>query len=574
MNSVRKFAGLYWRPPKGFVDGVDIHAGCTYQDVKQALTEREYLNGGTKEKWCLAQRRQRKNRRNNDAEARTRMAQRIWEETVNIQGTLAERYLHESRRRVASGAGAGGLRFYRELWYRSDDPARKIRIPALVAAMRNILTGKVAAAHTTFMEPSTPMDDFHPRPIAELRAELTKLDQGCAFASGAIHPIGHNFLSHDLEHPVAAKPALINVFQAPIDTLWLNPLAFPRNPYHHLVKHYHDGRLATGHINDPELDAQMVFEVLANQIDAFEVLSKTKPDALVAYHFLTTGMERSRGFDALFRYLRGAQCPDQDAAFLAMQRLLKGHVCALRLKQTLGRLKDLQNGWPMAYAISWITVAGGDSVMPPWVRAQFRESSLIVSHLRDTSCKDPSCEWCVEQNDPVRALSRWFGFESFRQQPVDFDGRPLQERIVDEAMSGQSLLGLLPTGTGKSDCYQVPALSRFDNIGALTVVISPLVALMSDQVQGMERSGISCAVTINGTMSMPERQNALDKVRLGDSERTSPQCPLHGVRRVNNTGACKEPLNIAREFLGCWAAKWAKKIFEARMQRIDVLDVA
>lgn len=85
-----------------------------------------------------------------------------------------------------------------------------------------------------------------------------------------------------------------------------------------------------------------------------------------------------------------------------------------------------------------------------------------MRHLRDTSCKDPDCTWCAIQNDPRRALERWFGFSAFRPQPVDPEGRPLQERIVDEAMAGTSVLGILPTGTGKSLCYQVPALSRFD----------------------------------------------------------------------------------------------------------------
>ena len=343
------------------------------------------------------------------------------------------------------------------------------------------------------------------------------LDQLEQAISDVGHPIGHNFLQHDMEHLIAARPRLSEIMQAPIDTLWLNPLAFPRNPYHHLVKHYHDGRLATGHVNDPELDAQLVFEVLANQLDAFRDLTESEPDALVAYHYLTTRMERTGGFDAIFRYLRDADCPSQKEAFGAIRRMLAGRACEQRVEQTLGRLVSPQNGWPMAYALSWITVAGGDSVMPPWVRAQFREASLIVRHLRDTSCKNPSCAWCAEQNNPVRALNKWFGFESFRPQPVDPDGRPLQERIVDEAMSGNSLLGILPTGTGKSLCYQVPALSRFDKIGALTVVISPLVALMADQVQGMERSGISCSVTINGMMSMPERQDALDQVRMGDA---------------------------------------------------------
>ena len=61
----------------------------------------------------------------------------------------------------------------------------------------------------------------------------------------ADHLLGHNIIRHDLPHLVAMRPALANIFRSPIDTLWLNPLAFPRNPYHHLVKHYHDGRLVT-----------------------------------------------------------------------------------------------------------------------------------------------------------------------------------------------------------------------------------------------------------------------------------------------------------------------------------------
>ncbi len=155
--------------------------------------------------------------------------------------------------------------------------------------------------------------------------------------------------------------------------------------------------------------------------------------------------------------------------------------------------------------------------MPPWVRMQFREAGLIVRHLRDTNCGDPACGWCAEKNNPNAALERWFGFPAFRPQPVDDMGRPLQERIVAEAMAGKSVLGILPTGTGKSVCYQIPALSRFDKTGALTVVISPLVALMADQVQGLARAGISSAVTVNGMLSLPERHDALEKVRMGDA---------------------------------------------------------
>ncbi len=93
----------------------------------------------------------------------------------------------------------------------------------------------------------------------------------------------------------------------------------------------------------------------------------------------------------------------------------------------------------------------------------------------------------------------------------------MQQTIVEAAMAGEHAIAILPTGTGKSVCYQVPALSRYDKTGALTVVISPLVALMADQVRGLEARGIGSCVTINGLLSMPERSNALDQVRLGDA---------------------------------------------------------
>lgn len=336
-------------------------------------------------------------------------------------------------------------------------------------------------------------------------------------ASEADFLLGHNILRFDLPHLGAVRPHFAELATKAIDTLWLNPLAFPRNPYHHLVKHHHDGRLQAGHVNDPELDARLVLEVLTNQIAALATLAQETPAAPIAYHYLTTCMPGSGGFDALFTELRGAHRPGAAQVAKAMMELLDGRACAWRIQQTLNRLSSPQLGWPMAYALSWVSVAGGDSVMPPWVRSQFREASLIVRHLRDRACDDPGCHWCREKNDPKKALSRWFGFDSFRPEPKDDAGRPLQERIVAEAMEGESVLGILPTGTGKSVCYQIPALARFDKIGALSVVISPLVALMADQVQGLARHGISGCVTINGLLSMPERHAALNQIRMGDA---------------------------------------------------------
>ena len=345
-------------------------------------------------------------------------------------------------------------------------------------------------------------------------ADFERLDRFC---EGFDHVIGHNILRHDLPHLAAASPRFARLTEAPIDTLWLNPLAFPRNPYHHLVKHYQDGRLMSGRVNDPEYDARLVFEVLENQVAAFGEMNRQRPDALTAYHYLCSRGAPAGGFDALFSHLRGTARPQKSEAHETIRRLLGDEACPAQTALALERLNDPDAAWPLAYALSWISVAGGDSVMSPWVRSQFPEAARIVKGLRDSNCNKPDCAYCRAHNDPRAALHRWFGFESFRPEPMDEFGRPLQERLVESAMQGESLLGILPTGTGKSICYQIPALSRFDRTGALTVVISPLVALMADQVQGLARAGIASAVTVNGLLSLPERYDALEKVRMGDA---------------------------------------------------------
>ena len=100
----------------------------------------------------------------------------------------------------------------------------------------------------------------------DLAAALTELDK---FADGADFLLGHNLIDFDLPHLKAAKPDLRLLKLPVVDTLRLNPLAFPRNPYHHLVKHYQDGQLKRGRLNDPELDARLALDVFGDQQTAF-----------------------------------------------------------------------------------------------------------------------------------------------------------------------------------------------------------------------------------------------------------------------------------------------------------------
>ena len=342
-------------------------------------------------------------------------------------------------------------------------------------------------------------------------AALAKLDE---LADGASFVLGHNLIAFDLPHLKAAKPELQLLTLPAVDTLRLSPLAFPRNPYHHLVKHYQDGGLKRGQVNDPELDSRLALELFGDQRKA---LRGAEPDLLAAWHWLTTpepeGVDRA--LDDLFAELRDAPRPTDAEARAAIDRLLDGKACATHGREAVAAAANAR--WPFAYALAWLSVAGSNSVMPPWVRHQFPDAGRLVRRLRDTACTDSACGWCRERHDARKELKRWFGFDDFRPEPADADGHPLQQAIAEAAMAGKHVLGILPTGTGKSLCYQIPALSRYDKTGALTVVISPLVALMADQVAGLEARGIGSCATVNGLLSMPERADALDRVRLGDA---------------------------------------------------------
>ena len=338
---------------------------------------------------------------------------------------------------------------------------------------------------------------------------LHRLDE---FSTGASFILGHNLIAFDLPHLAAANPNLRLLNLPAVDTLRLSPLAFPKNPYHHLVKHYQDGQLKRGQLNDPELDARLTFEVLVDQYHAF---MRTEPDLLLAWHWLTTLTPEVTGVDTFFSLIRESNRPSDREARKAIYGRFEGNAC-LSCVQGL-KLKEYQHGWALAYALAWLSVCSGNSVMPPWVRHQFPEAGKIVRRLRDKACINPDCAWCRTRHDAVKELQHWFPFKAYRPKPADSNGRSLQQSIVEAALGGDSVLGILPTGTGKSLCYQVPALSRYDKTGALTVVISPLVALMADQVQGLEKHNIGSCVTINGLLSMPERAEALDRVRLGDA---------------------------------------------------------
>jgi ATP-dependent DNA helicase RecQ len=108
----------------------------------------------------------------------------------------------------------------------------------------------------------------------------------------------------------------------------------------------------------------------------------------------------------------------------------------------------------------------------------------------------------TERVDLLTILKQSFGFASFR---------PLQEQIIRDSLAGKDAFALLPTGGGKSLCFQLPALVR----PGLTVVVSPLIALMKDQVDALQASGIA-ATFLNSSLAAGESRARLRGLHNGE----------------------------------------------------------
>ena len=105
--------------------------------------------------------------------------------------------------------------------------------------------------------------------------------------------------------------------------------------------------------------------------------------------------------------------------------------------------------------------------------------------------------------DPGAALKEYFGYDDFRAG---------QREVVEKLLSGNNLLGAFPTAFGKSICYQLPGLM----LPGLTVVISPLISLMKDQVDTLQEKGIDSVGLLNSSLTFEEYQQELKRLVEGE----------------------------------------------------------
>ncbi len=318
-----------------------------------------------------------------------------------------------------------------------------------------------------------------------------------AFLKGAQFLCGHNLLHHDLKyirHAVAEAGIQPDRF---IDTLPLSPLLFPARPYHALLK---DDKLQADDASNPLNDAIKARDLFFDELDAWGRLGP----ALQAIFYLL--LKEQEAFAAFFDFLSfhaNEQAPED-----LIRETFQGNICEHAALPPLVRADPVE----LAYCLALIGCDSRYSLTPPWVLRNYPRVETVLYLLRNRPCLR-GCAYCDQAQDIHRGLKTWFGFDAFRS----FEGVPLQEQAVQAAIDNRSLLAVFPTGGGKSLTFQVPALMSGAAVKGLTVVISPLQSLMKDQVDNLEKAGITEAVTVNGLLDPIERAKSLERVEDGSA---------------------------------------------------------
>ena len=317
------------------------------------------------------------------------------------------------------------------------------------------------------------------------------------FISGTDFICGHNIFNHDLKYiQQAVSEAGLNPLHA-IDTLFLSPLIFPAKPYHALLK---DDKLQVEDTNNPLNDSIKAKDLFYDEVSTFN-----QSDVSIKQIFYLL-LHDKKEFRSFFQFI-GYECTD-----INIKEIIRStfHAAICEHANLANIITDY--AIELAYCLALINCNNRYSITPPWVLKNFPEVERILFALRNKPCIT-GCVYCNQALDIHKGLKRFFGFDAYRT----YAGEPLQENAVKAAIDNKSLLAVFPTGGGKSITFQVPALMSGENSKGLTVIISPLQSLMKDQVDNLEKAGITDAVTINGMLDPIERAKSLERAEDGSA---------------------------------------------------------
>jgi ATP-dependent DNA helicase RecQ len=335
-------------------------------------------------------------------------------------------------------------------------------------------------------------EELHEKQLYKLETWIKQAEYIC----------GHNIVAHDI--PILKTVLGDDIFNniKIIDTLLWSPILFSDNPYHKLVKGY---KIVNDRdVNNPLSDCKLTKQLLIDELNSFNELETNTQQV---YASLLSNSKKYSGFLQLINFNKINILIKEE-----LKGLFKNKIC-FNIE-----VDNLIKNYPieLAYAYALINTVEDKSVLAHWISKTYPKTQQIVNHLRFKNCNDTNCTYCSSNLNPKKALQTYFGYDDFRS----FDHGEeisLQEKTVRAGLSEESFIAVFPTGGGKSLTFQLPALMKGALSRQLTVIISPLVSLMKDQVENLEkRFDITKATAINGLLSPLERQEAIERVEKGD----------------------------------------------------------
>ncbi|PWE20303.1 RecQ family ATP-dependent DNA helicase [Aliarcobacter skirrowii] len=318
--------------------------------------------------------------------------------------------------------------------------------------------------------------------------------------------VGHNFIDYDLQ--LLKNTTLNNLenFYNIIDTLPLSLLFFSEKTLHSLPKDY---KSEDNFENNPVEDSKITTILFNKILERFHTLPNNTKNIFFSL------LHDNLYFKGFFEYIQidnSLDLIDSDRLFLLIREEHSKTIVDFEY------LKELltNNKFELAYIIALIT---------PYIEIKSHPPKILFSYPNIVEIQK---KLCYSSKNSINRLLDYskeiFGISSFREFPRLnanlLDSQSVsQKQIIEASLNNESFLAILPTGGGKTFCFWLPAVIKSSAYKSLTVVISPLQALIEDHIKSFQQKVANYkAVAISGFMSPLERNEAVEKVINGEAD--------------------------------------------------------
>ena len=318
---------------------------------------------------------------------------------------------------------------------------------------------------------------------------------------------GHNFVDFDLK--ILKSTSLYQDIKEHhiIDTLPLSLLLFNEKTIHKLPKNY---KSEDDFANDPVEDSKITLLLLDKIEERFVSLSQETKDIL--YNLL----KEDKYFSGFFKYVVSYIELNEFSTDKLYEKILNLHKEAIVNPNYLKEDVLINHKTELAYILALLT---------PYIEIKSHPPKILFSYPHIVDIQKKLCFNLDKANDGLVEFSKEvFGFGTFRPFPrlnagVLDDPSISQREIVEASLRDESFLTILPTGGGKTFTFWLPAVFKAKSYKALTVVISPLQALIEDHIKSFNSKVANFkAVAISGFMSPLERAEAVEQVINGEAD--------------------------------------------------------